>query len=604
MFVCPECGESYQQPGVCANDGGALADGGSDPLLGQLVGSYRVACLIGAGGMGQVYKGVHPSIGSRVAIKVVGGDWARQSQLVERFFSEARAVNVIRHENIVNVLDLAWLPDGRPYIIMEFLDGQPLSSVIRARGALPLGSLASLLGEVLDALEAAHEQGIVHRDLKPDNIFVTPGGRAKVLDFGIAKLRPDLSAMHGATETGSILGTPQYMSPEQALGRPVDARADIYSLGVILFEGATGRLPFTGTVLFDLLKAHIETPPPHPRTLQPSLPEPLALIILRALEKAPERRFRSAEEFAQSLASVAQALPRESFGSLGGRVAGVSGLRPSSGAALAPVSGASTSGASSAYTLGGTPASETTRAKRGGAPWIFVALALGALVVVGGIVAVAVVLVAVGWAASSAEQSATDSEEVTENSRDDKGRDPPSSPRRPQTGPVRWNLQKPPDWNPERVDVAAHFRQGEQFARQTFPDAELVALIAYGVNRDGIINLEIEGENGSQMLIRWRSPAKSRRPADLPQGAKVKADCTYQYTVLEMGISAMPVGHMGCEEQTLPQPRCTIPQVWEKAEAAGAPRGNVIGNVHYGIGGKQRWHVKIGNYSGFIADDC
>ena len=604
MFVCPECGETYHGPGSCPRDGTSLLDGAGDPLLGQLVGSYRVACAIGAGGMGQVYKGVHPSIGSRVAIKVVGGDWARQSQLVERFFSEARAVNVIRHENIVNVLDLAWLPDGRPYIVMEYLDGQPLSSVIRSRGPLPLGSLSSLLAEVLDALGAAHEKGIVHRDLKPDNIFVTPGGRAKVLDFGIAKLRPELSAMHGATETGSILGTPHYMSPEQALGRSVDTRADIYSLGVILFECATGRLPFQGTVLFDLLKAHIEAPPPNPRTLRPDLPEPLGLIILRALEKNPARRFGSAQELAAALAGVAQTLPRESFGSLGGRSGAASGLpTPGFGSATPAVSSVSVATAPAHSTPSAT--TTTASAKRSGGTWIVVALAIGGLLLAGGVVVVALALFAFGWAASGGDSHvAQDDSPSTSDGRDGTDeKDTPSSGRRPD-GPVVWNLQKPDGWDPERVDVAQQFIQGEKFARQTYPDVELIALVAYGVNREGIINLNIEGEDGSQLLIRWRSPEKSQRPANLPQGAKVKADCTYQYMVMEMGITAMPMGHMGCEEQTVRRPRCSVKQVWAKAEAAGAPRGNVIGNLHYGIGGKPEWYVRIGNYSGTIADDC
>src|SRR6185503_20147330 len=160
---------------------------------------------------------------------------------VDRFFAEAKAVNLIRHENIVNVLDLATLPDGRPYIIMEYLDGAPLASIIeyavQQRAPLPLGGLARLAAEVLDALAAAHAKGVVHRDLKPDNIFVTPAGHAKVLDFGIAKLQPELGG--SATHTGSLLGTPHYMSPEQAASRPVDQRTDLYAMGVILFECAT-----------------------------------------------------------------------------------------------------------------------------------------------------------------------------------------------------------------------------------------------------------------------------------------------------------------------------------------------------------------------------
>src|SRR5215813_11908735 len=181
MFVCPECGLTQPTEGHCTADGTPLVPIGEDLLLGTTIGAYRIARLLGIGGMGRVYKGVHPTIGSRVAIKVLSRECSDRRDLVERFFAEAKAVNLIRHESIVNVLDLAMLPDGRPYIIMEYLDGAPLASIIdhavQTRTALPLGGLARLAVEVLDALSAAHAKGIVHRDLKPDNIFVTPSGR-------------------------------------------------------------------------------------------------------------------------------------------------------------------------------------------------------------------------------------------------------------------------------------------------------------------------------------------------------------------------------------------------------------------------------------------
>jgi len=287
---------------------------GEDVLLGTTIGAYRVARLLGIGGMGRVYKGVHPTIGSRVAIKVLSRECSDRRDLVERFFSEAKAVNLIRHESIVNVLDLAMLPDGRPYIIMEYLDGAPLAAIVEhavaAGTPLPLGGLARLTVEVLDALGAAHAKGIVHRDLKPDNIFVTPSGRPKVLDFGIAKLN-DMST-GSATRTGSLLGTPHYMSPEQAAGRPVDLRADIYAIGVILFECATGRKPFQADSLFELLRQHVEAPPPSPRALRPDLSPDLEHVILTALAKAPDQRFASAQAMSVALQhATAQLAPEQ-----------------------------------------------------------------------------------------------------------------------------------------------------------------------------------------------------------------------------------------------------------------------------------------------------
>ncbi|HEY4242235.1 MAG TPA: protein kinase [Kofleriaceae bacterium] len=348
MFVCPECGATQASPGSCVVDGVAVMPVGEDLLLGTTIGAYRVSRLLGIGGMGRVYKGVHPTIGSRVAIKVLSRECSDRRDLVERFFAEAKAVNLIRHESIVNVLDLATLPDGRPYIIMEYLDGAPLASIIEAgatRGPLPLGGIARLAAEVLDALGAAHAKGIVHRDLKPDNIFVAPSGRPKVLDFGIAKLS---DTSHSATRTGSLLGTPHYMSPEQAAGRPVDHRADIYAMGVILFECSTGQKPFLAESLFDLLRKHVEAPPPSPRAMRPDMPPELEHVILTALAKAPEHRFGSAQAMSMALQHATAQLPQSSWQPLTPTVTTATGAQawsptpPASWTPQAPQSGFST----------------------------------------------------------------------------------------------------------------------------------------------------------------------------------------------------------------------------------------------------------------------
>ena len=339
MFVCTECGSSQPVSGRCSADGTPLAPIGEDVLLGTTIGVYRVARLLGIGGMGRVYKGVHPAIGSRVAIKVLSRECSDRRDLVDRFFAEAKAVNVIRHEGIVNVLDLATLPDGRPYIIMEYLDGAPLASIIehgvQHQAPLTLGGIARLTADVLDALGAAHAKSIIHRDLKPDNIYVAPSGRSKVLDFGIAKL----SDVQGtSTRTGSLMGTPHYMAPEQAAGRPVDHRADLYAIGVILFECATGRKPFVADALFDLLRMHVEAPPPSPRALRPDMSPEFEQVILTALAKPADQRFASAHAMSVALQRATAQLPADQWRPLTPATGPVVSAGPSAWAPTPPVS--------------------------------------------------------------------------------------------------------------------------------------------------------------------------------------------------------------------------------------------------------------------------
>src|SRR5688500_3745732 len=319
MSVCPECGLAYEDGGFCSQDGTQLIVTSGDPLLGSMVGPYRIAHLVGAGGMGRVYKGVNPSIRSRVAIKVLSHECSQRPDLIDRFFAEARAVNLIRHESIVNVLDLSKLADGRPYIVMEYLDGAPLGGVIAQRGRLPAGTLARLINEVLSALGAAHEKGVVHRDIKPDNIFVTLQGRAKILDFGIAKLTAEHRDAPDPTRAGSLLGTPHYMSPEQAQSRPVDARADLYAIGIIPYEGTTGRKPFTGGSVYEILRGHIELPPVPPRQMAPDLPPMLEQVILRALEKDPAHRWQTDHDLGRALSAACQYLSPSEWDALTSR---------------------------------------------------------------------------------------------------------------------------------------------------------------------------------------------------------------------------------------------------------------------------------------------
>jgi serine/threonine protein kinase len=272
-------------------------------VIGTEVGRYRLVEQLGAGGIGVVYVAVQPDIGSRVAVKLLSERSAADPELLERFFTEARAVNLIHHENIVDIFDLGRLPDGRPYIIMELVDGQTLGRIVRA-SRVPLGSLARTIIDVLAALGAAHAIGIVHRDMKPDNVLVTARGRVKVLDFGIAKLAPDLARGNALTGTGQLLGTPAYMAPEQIAGAAtVDGRADLYAVGVMLYEAVTGTLPFVGST-FAQMQAHLEEAPRPARELRHDLPPAFERVIAKALAKSPADRFATAEAMSVALAEA------------------------------------------------------------------------------------------------------------------------------------------------------------------------------------------------------------------------------------------------------------------------------------------------------------
>ncbi len=281
--------------------------GGLEP--GTLVGEYEVTGVLGAGGLGTVYSGVHPLIAKKVAIKVLNPGLSQDATIVQRFIQEARAVNQIGHRNIVDIFSFGQLPSGLHYFVMEHLLGKSL----RARldeGPLSYQETFTMLSEVCDALVAAHAEGIVHRDLKPDNIHLVAsksGERSvKLLDFGIAKLlRADEKKPQQQTRTGSPIGTPLYMSPEQCVGRNVDARTDVYSLGVIMFEVYTGQLPFRRDSYIETVTAHIHMPPPRPSELV-ELPAELEALILRCLEKDPADRPQSIADLQAELTRISR----------------------------------------------------------------------------------------------------------------------------------------------------------------------------------------------------------------------------------------------------------------------------------------------------------
>jgi serine/threonine-protein kinase len=590
MFVCPECGQSSELAGHCTSDGTRLADGSADPLLGQTIGSYRIARLIGAGGMGAVYKGVQPTIGSRVAIKVLSHDPARSPALVERFFAEARAVNVIRHEHIVNVLDLSALPDGRPYIVMEYLDGEPLTQLLQRHGALPLGTLARMLCEVLEALGAAHAKGVVHRDLKPDNLFVTPNGHIKVLDFGIAKLRGEIATPGDATRTGALLGTPHYMSPEQALARPVDARTDVYAVGVIGFEAATGRRLFDAGSLYELLRLHLEQTPPRPCALRPDIPVAYEAAILRALEKDPARRFQSAAELAHALGQAAQALPPHAFARLNAGPGAIPSLGAASELPLSPILPPPapippTYAGATIPVHGSLPAPS---AKSSGAIWI----GIGALVLLG-VLGGLILMLGFWFTRSDDETLATPS--------------PPAIPAPPgvaTTSPFARPTPAPAtQLDTKQFDVWKFFDEAERMAKQEQADARFVRLDATGIRPDGRIDLTLDQNH---VLYRFRSASLSVPPAGYPENRTYEAKCIVYVYVDESGVKSYSA-KWSCDWPFLPKPRCSPSQVWKSAAARGAPTGNLIANIGYWAddSGRGRWLLDIsGRFTNFVPDAC
>jgi len=270
----------------------------SDPFLGKTVGRYVIESELGRGGMGVVYRGRQVSLGRPVAIKLLPASLGNDTEAVERLRQEARVIAGLAHENIVYVYDVGQL-DRSTYVIMELVDGQSLKEYARGR-ALPVAEVRAIGRALAGALSHAHERGIVHRDVKSANVMRTKGGQIKLMDFGIARV-PESSLK---TRTGSLLGTPHYMAPDYIQTGTVSPKTDLYSLGVLLYELSTGRLPFTGDESMAVVRKHVVETPVAPRSIVPSLPASLEAVILKAMEKDPAKRWSSGAELEQALADL------------------------------------------------------------------------------------------------------------------------------------------------------------------------------------------------------------------------------------------------------------------------------------------------------------
>ena len=283
---------------------------------GTLCGAYVLKKELASGGGGTVYEAHHRILGRKAAVKVLRRQLASSPQMVARFVQEARAVNMIKHPSIVDIFEFDDLPDGRPFYVMELLDGIDLRSILNERGRFPPGEVLEILEPVCSALQAAHEMGIVHRDLKASNIFIgNVGGErvVKLLDFGIAKLMHPDAGEGGLTVVGTRLGTSYTMAPEQIRGDGVDARTDIYALGVVLYHLVTGQYPFRAETMTEIERQHLEAPPPRPSQVAP-VPPALDAVVLRCMEKTAERRFQTVKAFLEAL--------RAAVGEQGGRARG------------------------------------------------------------------------------------------------------------------------------------------------------------------------------------------------------------------------------------------------------------------------------------------
>jgi serine/threonine-protein kinase len=269
--------------------------------IGQSVGNYRILRKLGAGGMGEVFLAEHPLIGKSVALKVIHQDLSVNKEVVTRFINEAKAVSTVGSEHIVDVHDFGVSEEGAHFFIMEYLEGETLSGLVRG-GPMPIDLSLHIAAQIASGLAAAHAEGIVHRDLKPDNIMLIEKlgdpSFVKILDFGLAKM---LEAGDQLTAMGVVLGTPEFMSPEAAESKGIDGRSDIYSLGVLLFQMLTGRLPFTANSMGEMMVQHVCRPPPVPRAFNPKIPPSVDQIVLRCLAKSKDDRFQSMDELRQAL---------------------------------------------------------------------------------------------------------------------------------------------------------------------------------------------------------------------------------------------------------------------------------------------------------------
>jgi serine/threonine protein kinase/tetratricopeptide (TPR) repeat protein len=307
MKICPQCGATYpDEYNVCPQDGAPLPSSKATTAARIIDGKYQIVRMVGRGGMGAVYEAIHATMQRRVALKILNTDLVSNPAALERFRREALLSGRLKHPNAITIYDYGMSAVGEAYIVMEFLEGHSLSHELQQVKAMSPMRVASVLAAVCDAVHAAHIEGIIHRDLKPANIMIErlrTGETVKVLDFGIAKLAMSNPNLMNLTGTG-IIGTPQYMSPEQCQAHKIDARSDVYSIGIIAYEMLVGKLPFDEPTPLATVIAQVKHKPKPIRDTRPDVPPPLEAVVMKALEKAPAKRQQTAEELANDFRTV------------------------------------------------------------------------------------------------------------------------------------------------------------------------------------------------------------------------------------------------------------------------------------------------------------
>jgi serine/threonine protein kinase/ketosteroid isomerase-like protein len=313
MRLCFDCGSPFPASTDECPRCGALLKEPADPLVGAVfIDKYEIEEKLGTGGMCDVYRARHIGIGKAVAIKVLHAELAANPKVVERFEQEARAASLVRHPNAINIMDYGIAAGNTPFLVMELVEGATVRELLKRYGAMTVERVSGILNQACAALEAAHSVGVIHRDIKPENIIISEyDGKdwVEVVDFGIAKIQEDVNRRAALTGANLIIGTPRYMSPEQAEEQPADGRSDIYSLGIVVYEMLAGAPPFAGGSVTRLLIAHAVEPPPPLASQRPDIPPEVAAVVMRALDKNPARRQQSALEFASEFERAASAAP-------------------------------------------------------------------------------------------------------------------------------------------------------------------------------------------------------------------------------------------------------------------------------------------------------